>query len=142
MAQISIVKFSKLISDSHNKRFDSEYFKKEYLQIEEMLKKVSKNTLKGLNAKIRHPSEIKREYNEKGILFVRAQNVRPLLMDFSNEVFISADNAELLSQNNIGYRDILITRTGANFGQVAINIKAGWSFSQRLAKHPKIFNEI
>ena len=74
--------------------------------------------------KIRHPKEIKRNYVDDGILFLRAQNVRPLSIDLtSNPVYISEEDAERLQENTIHNKDILITRTGANAGQCAIYLE-------------------
>ena len=62
---------------------------------------------------IRHPKEIKRNYVDDGVLFLRAQNVRPLSIDLtSNPVYISEEDAERLKENTIHYKDILITRSG------------------------------
>jgi len=124
MSQISTIQYSDVLEA---RRFDAEYFKPEYLEIERILK-VDNKTLEDFNVKIYHPNEIKREYVEKnGILFVRAQNVRPLKFDLSNKVYISKEDAEKLKKNSILKKDILMTRTGANFGQACLfneNIKA------------------
>ncbi len=61
---------------------------------------------------------------DDGILFLRAQNVRPLSIDLtSNPVYISEEDAERLQENTIHNKDILITRTGANAGQCAIYLE-------------------
>ena len=47
--------------------------------------------------------------------------MRPLSIDLtSNPVYISEEDAERLQDNTIHYKDILITRSGANAGQCAI----------------------
>ncbi len=67
-----------------------------------------------------HPHEIQREYIENGgIWFFRAQNLRPLLIDDTNKVFISDADAKLLPKNHLKYGDVVITRTGANRGMCA-----------------------
>ena len=69
------------------------------------------------NLCIRHPKD-------NGVLFLRAQNVRPLSIDLtSNPVYISEEDAERLQDNTIHYKDILITRSGANAGQCAIYLE-------------------
>ena len=68
-----------------------------------------------------HPQEIKREYvGEGGVWFLRAQNVRPLRIDPTNQVLISHSDAATLTRNEIEPDDVLITRTGANRGECAI----------------------
>ncbi len=120
MAQISIIKYSDIITESHNHRFDSEFFRKDYLDIKFLLEKGSNKKLKDFEVKIYHPKEIKREYVKNDVLFLRAQNVRPLFLDLSNKVFISQEHAKKLKSNLISREDILITRTGANFGQCCL----------------------
>ena len=93
------------------------------MEIEEKIKRKSFNLLSELNAQIIHPKEIKRNYVETGILFLRAQNIRPLKTDLSNQVFVSDDDAEILKNNEVLKEDILITRTGANFGQCSLYLE-------------------
>ncbi|MBC1223595.1 N-6 DNA methylase [Nostoc sp. UCD121] len=105
-------------------RFDSEFFKRKYFQIEDQIKALPQATrLSETKPVIIHPTEIKREYVEddlSGVLFFRTQNLRPLRVDLSNQVYISQEDAEKLSKNRIKRNDILITRTGANFGDTLI----------------------
>jgi|GEM_PF-3993194 len=112
MPQISYIKYTDVLEA---RRYDAEFFKPEYLQIEGKLNRENK-TLKNFEVKIFHPNEIKREYvEENGILFVRTQNVRPLSFDLTNEVHISKEDALKLKKNKISKEDVLMTRTGANF---------------------------
>lgn len=54
-----------------------------------------------------------------------------MLIDFSNQVFISKDDAQTLSNNKLVAGDVVMTRTGANAGDCALfNVKIdtiGWS---------------
>jgi len=120
--QTSIVSYNKVKNDSDCFRIDSEFFKNEYLSIDNFLRQKAHKNLKDFGVKIYHPNEIKRNYVESGgVFFLRAQNVRPLDVDLdSNKVFVSNEDAKKLSRNQIKYSDVLITRTGANFGQCAI----------------------
>ncbi len=122
--EVSIIKMSELNLINDRFRFDAEYTKKEYLIIEEKLKSINFKRLIDTDTKIIHPSEIKRKYVENGEWFFRTQNLRPLKIENSNDVFISKEDANKLAKNEIKYGDVLITRTGANYGQTAIyNIK-------------------
>ncbi|MEI6532981.1 MAG: restriction endonuclease subunit S [Candidatus Roizmanbacteria bacterium] len=117
MSQISHIKLKDI---REARRYDAEYFKPEYLEIERKLNRENKN-LKDFDVKIYHPNEIKREYvQENGVLFVRTQNVRPLKFDLTNEVYISKNDASRLKKNKISNNDILMSRTGANFGQTCL----------------------
>lgn len=124
--QVSIVNYSE-VKQNTSFRIDAEHFKKEYLLLQERIKKHNYQRLGDFETSIYHPKEIKRSYVEKGTLFFRTQNVRPLKINLANQVFISQQDAAILAQNAISRGDILITRTGANFGDTAIfleNIEA------------------
>jgi restriction endonuclease S subunit len=123
--QYSIVDFCSVKNNSDCIRIDAEFFQKEYLEIESFLKRKPYNELKNYGIKIYHPKEIERNYVEnEGVLFLRAQNVRPFAIDAeSNKVYISQEDANKLKGNFIGIEDILITRTGANFGQCDIYLE-------------------
>ena len=119
--QYSIVNYKTIKEESHSLRIDADFFRADYLDIQDKLKSKSFKKLSDYKVTIKHPTEIKREYMEEGILFLRAQNVRPLQIDIeSNSVYISKEDAELLKNNLINKEDILLTRTGANFGQCSI----------------------
>jgi type I restriction enzyme S subunit len=101
-------------------RIDSEFYSPQYIRVTEDVVKKKHTSLAKLNAIIKHPTEIKREYDDEGVTFLRTQNLRPLNVDFSaSEVFISSDDAEKLKSNILFHGDVLMTRTGANFGDTA-----------------------
>ena len=128
--QYSIVNYEDVLDSSHSMRLDAEFFHPDYLEIQRQLEKVSSRRLIDFQVKIRHPKEIKRNYVDDGVLFLRAQNVRPLSIDLtSNPVYISEEDAERLKENTIHYKDILITRSGANAGQCAIYLEDGYAIS-------------
>jgi len=101
------------------RRIDAEHYRPEYLRITDLLSWAP--PLKQFIQEIIHPAEFSRKYSEDGWKVVRTQNVRPLRMDFdSNEVFLSEKVAKKLNKNHLRIDDILITRTGANFGQCSL----------------------
>ena len=109
----SIVNYQSVVGSSHSMRFDAEFFHPDYLEVQEQLEAISSHRLIDFQVKIRHPKEIKRNYVDEGVLFLRAQNVRPLSIDLtSNPVYISEEDAERLQENTIHHKDILITRSG------------------------------
>lgn len=111
---------SELNTNNDRFRFDAEFVKKEYLHIESKLKAKSFKTLSEVKIEVIHPTEIKRDFVDDGIWFFRTQNLRPLKIENSNDVFISNEDVEKLSRNILKYADVLMTRTGANYGQTAI----------------------
>lgn len=121
--EVGVLKLSEVKKDNESKRIDSEYFKKEYLEKIEFIKGSDFIQLKNTDISIKHPTEIKREYTNEidSVWFFRTQNLRPLFIDGeSNKVYISKKDSQKLQKNIINKDDILITRTGANFGDCAI----------------------
>ena len=128
--QYSIVNYRDVLDSSHSMRLDAGFFHPDYLKIQHQLEEISSYRLIDFQVKIRHPKEIKRNYVDDGVLFLRAQNVRSLSIDLtSNPVYISEEDAERLRENTIHHKDILITRTGANAGQCAIYFEDSYAIS-------------
>ncbi len=122
--QYSIVNYQSVVEASDSRRFDAEFFRPDYLKVQKQLEEISSHRLIDFQVEIKHPKEIKRNYVDDGVLFLRAQNVRPLSIDLTtNPVYISEEDVERLKDNTLHYKDILITRSGANFGQCAIYLE-------------------
>ena len=122
--QYSVVDYQSIVDASHSLRFDAEFFRPDYLQVQRRLESIGSHRLIDFQANIRHPKEIKRNYVPDGVLLLRGQNVRPLSIDLTaNPVYISEEDAERLKENTIHYKDILIMRSGANVGQCAIYLE-------------------
>lgn len=102
-------------------RIDGDFYKPEYLDVRKKL--LNYKNLSHYISQIIHPGEFKRIYSDEGISVLRAQNIRPMKVDFeSNSVFVPKSIANNLTRNKLKYGDVLITRTGANFGQTAIYV--------------------
>ena len=122
--QYSVVDYQSIVDASHSLRFDAEFFRPDYLQVQRRLEDIGSRKLIDFQVNIRHPKEIKRNYVDNGVLLLRGQNVRPLSIDLTaNPVYISEEDAERLKENTIHYKDILIMRSGANVGQCAIYLE-------------------
>ena len=107
--------------DNAYSRLDSEYQIKAHLTAIALLKQFGAIQFKDDQPEVIHPKEITRQYVEEGgIWFLRAQNVRPLRIDPTNQMLISQGDANILSRNELEAGDVLITRTGANRGECAI----------------------
>lgn len=116
MAVWSIASFQSVLD---NRRIDADHYRPEYLNVTDALSWA--NPLGLFVREIIHPAEFPRKYSDDGWKVIRKQNVRPLRMDFdSNEVFLSDEIASKMIQNHLRKEDILITRTGANFGQCSL----------------------
>lgn len=114
MAVWSIVNLSAL---SHTFRLDAEYYQPNYLGFE-------KETIKGelldaLVQAIMHPMEIIRVYSDCGLRILLAQNIRPNYLDLATEAYMSPAVKSTIARNFLKSGDILMTRSGANFGDTA-----------------------
>jgi restriction endonuclease S subunit len=119
--EISEINLSAHLDRNEHFRLDAEFRTKESLRFETLLFKKGAKTFGECDPEILHPQEIQRNYVEEdeGVWFFRAQNIRPLQITKSNQVFISFEDSERLSRNKIRHGDVLITRTGANAGDCA-----------------------
>jgi restriction endonuclease S subunit len=105
----------KTVKENSDFRIDAEYYRPDYLEFLNQINLKKKFYLK----KILHPTEIKRIYEDSGLQILLAQNVRNNEFDFSNIVYMSEDVKEKLKRNKLQYDDVVLTRSGANFGQSA-----------------------
>jgi type I restriction enzyme M protein len=113
--QYSIVNY-RTVKDDNIFRLDADFYRADYLCYLEQLNKKKIHFLK----KILHPTEIRRVYEESGIQILLAQNVRNNELDFSNTVFMNEVAREELKRNKLEYNDVILTRSGANFGQCSV----------------------
>lgn len=116
MAQISIVRKSQLEGAM---RLDAEYYQPKYLQAYDLVKNYQ--PLREYQKKILHPKEIKRIYadDDSRIIFLLAQNIKRGYLDFSTIAYISPETAAEILQNRLEHGDVVLTRTGANYGDTA-----------------------
>jgi type I restriction enzyme S subunit len=116
MAQISVVQKSQLEGAM---RLDAEYYQPKYLQAYDLVKNY--RPLREYQKKILHPKEIKRIYadDDSRIIFLLAQNIKRGYLDFSTIAYISPETAAEIPQNRLEHGDVVLTRTGANYGDTA-----------------------
>jgi len=118
MAVINVVKLSEL---EGAKRIDAEYYQPELDLIKKKLERIGQ-PLKNLISYIKHPAEIKRIYETEGVPYILAENISKDLwiLQFIEERFISDERAQLIPQNKLEIGDVLVTRTGANYGDACV----------------------
>ena len=110
MTTITEIKYSQL-----NDRFDSEYYRPEYLEIRHELDHVkNKNAMKDLFIiKDGDHAERAREFVKIGIRYLRAQDLKDGFIDDSEPVFVSKEVFDSLKRSHIYPRDILFSIMGA-----------------------------
>lgn len=67
-----------------------------------------------------HVGPMKDQYIDKGIPFLRSQNVRPFKFDSSGLCYISTQFHAKLKKSALSPGDVVVTRTGANTGQCCV----------------------
>jgi len=119
MAVWSVVSLTGL-SSTH--RLDAEYYQPDYLRYESAT--ASGDPLSVVSERIMHPTEIKRVYVEDGIQILLAQNVRPNRLAFPEPAFMAPSARRILYKNQLQIGDVVMTRSGANFGDAACYLGA------------------
>ena len=117
--QHSVINFKEIHVESDIFRLDSEFFCPSILDAKRKIRSIQSTTLRKTWAKVIHPVEIKRGYQEKGIQILLAQNIRDNFLDFSIKVFMSEKLRGHLLRNKLEQGDVVMTRSGANYGQSA-----------------------
>jgi hypothetical protein len=101
-------------------RLDAEFFSSAALRALTRIEAGTFATLASISKRIQHPLEIQREYvDDDGIATLMAGNIRPNRADSTNLPMMEKSRAITLSQNKLNNGDVLLVRTGANFGTVA-----------------------
>lgn len=98
-------------------RLDAEFYQPEYLKY---AASVAKGDLFGEITTIMHPTEIERIYSEEGIQILLAQNVRANHLSFTTPAFMPFFVEPILRRNKVQVNDVILTRSGANFGDAAV----------------------
>jgi hypothetical protein len=99
-------------------RMDAEFFQPHYRQLSAEL--AAHPRLGELAPTILHPAEIKRVYADNGVPYLLAQYIKPLLLDCPNPARIPRESAQRIAQNRLQVGDVVMTRTGANYGDCAV----------------------
>ena len=112
------LKLSEVLEDNNSFRFDSEYFKKEYLELQKEIYKYPHKQL-GDFAKVtdgEHGSVI---FEKSGIKYLGAENIKKGFVDISNIKYVNKIVDERNKRASVNVNDILISIKGT-LGEVAI----------------------
>lgn len=120
--EISVLKLSEAQKDNESKRIDSEYFKKEYLENEVIIKmKDDYAFLENFIAKMTGgATPLGADYPDKGIPFLRVQNIMQNYFNLEDIVYISQQDDEYLKRSRLKFNDVLLTITGISYGKSAV----------------------
>ena len=110
MAQISTIKYSDIL-EAH--RYDSEYFKPEYLEIERNIRRQSFSYFGELTKLfIKGIFDINSDvYTTHGIPFVRISNLKNSIINDSDIVYITEEENKKNKKTELRYSDIILSKT-------------------------------
>lgn len=120
--EISAVKFSEIRSKNFDFRIDSEYFKKEYILIENLIKKNNCKDLSELSFKISDGTHFTPNYIENGVKFLSALNVSDNYFDLeAGFKYISQEeHKSLYSRCNPESGDVLLRKVGVGLRKACV----------------------
>jgi len=101
-------------------RFDAEYYRREYLEIENKLESINSTQLVKIIDKLTNGVEV-RDFINSGIPYIKVSNTnKAFFIDFSNVAFIRKTSADKLSKDvSLNEGDILTNRSGTlGFSQI------------------------
>lgn len=106
------------LSDIEFNRIEPEFYQPKFLKAKEQS---GNKLLFEYGVKVIHPAETKRIYSKDGKLrIVFAQNVRDNIMDWTVSQFMDSSKLPIIERNKLETNDVLVTRSGANFGQTSV----------------------
>ena len=135
--EISEINFSEAIGAVGDVRWDSEYYKKEFLEIDKLLKlKQNMPFFNFCNFIKKGVFDLSPDmYQDEGVPFIRTSEIKKPTISFASTVYLS----EIVNNDNsktILYpKDLVFTKIGAYIGDVAIlpSKYEKYNFSQNVA---------
>lgn len=135
--EISVVKLSESVSSTNETRWDSEYYLKDYIQNEKIIKRKNCYVFSDLcNFVKKGIFDLSPEnYIDNGVPFIRTSEIKEMTGNFSTTVFLD----ELVHKENLKTEllpnDLVFTKIGAYIGDVAMlpAIYEKYNFSQNVA---------
>jgi type I restriction enzyme, S subunit len=111
---------SEVVDASISFRCESEFFKKKIMLAKALIEDCPiVSLLTEVAPDIQHPVEITRAYAESGYRMLLAQEVRCNQIVLGEGSYLDNPNAQFVKRNKLELGDVVLTRTGANFGQCA-----------------------
>lgn len=117
--EVSVVRLSAIDEFNESLRLDAEFFGKFPLHVVSRVKASSHSSVSKIVRKIQHPIEVTREYEDEGLLTIMAGNVRDNFVSLDDQRFMPEAVRSIVAKNRLKFGDVLMTRTGANFGNTA-----------------------
>ena len=115
---------SEVLNENKSFRFDSEYFRKEYLKNIIAIKKLNHIKLQDNTFRITGgATPLGANYCLEGIPFLRVQNIMQNYFNLSDVVFLNKKQDLEIKRSKLKNRDVLLTITGVSYGKSAVITK-------------------
>ena len=114
-----MLRLSEALAENPGGRLDSDYFAKRALTVVARITAQKNEPLGQLVERVQHPMELERIYSDAGIEIVLAQHIRDNRIEIVEPAFMPASAEPILRDNRIENGDVVMTRSGANYGQSA-----------------------
>jgi len=120
------LKLKYVLDNNYSFRFDSEYFKKDYLNNIEIIESCNLGFIelsKAIETITGGATPLGADYPSQGIKFLRVQNIMPNYIDDSDLVYISKADDFDIRRSKLKENDVLLTITGVSYGKSAVVTK-------------------
>lgn len=98
----------------------AEYYSKAFMSVVNNVKKFSHTTLSSASKLITDGDHGAAEYQEKGVLYLLSECIKPGYIDVSKARFITEQKHKELKRSALYPRNVVVTKTGVNFGISAV----------------------
>ena len=128
--EVSVLKYSDAMKDNDSKRIDSEFFKKEYLDIENKIARKGFILFDEIIDFITDGKHGGVNFTESGVIFLKNANLKENLIDISDNCYISEEESNETKRAEVQPNDILLSTIGTvglcavvpkNFPRATIN---------------------
>jgi restriction endonuclease S subunit len=113
----SVVHFNQITSNGTNRRIDSEFFSKRFIENENILEKslYAKKSILDITTKIDvgYVSSMVHEYVDSGVPLLQTQNIHQFFVDYLDSKYISPEFNASLHKSQVFPGDCLIARSGS-----------------------------
>ena len=121
--EFTVLSFHDLVQDNPTHRIDSEYFQKRFLKNVASIQAYPGGWTR-LGDELKEitggATPLGANYPDKGVRFLRVQNVMPNYIDDSDLTYITKLDDEALSRSRLKRNDVLLTITGVSYGKSAV----------------------
>lgn len=116
--EVSEISLSAIAASDTGYRWDSEFYRRAILEAKRKIDRLSgTKPIGAITPQIQHPVEVSRAYADQGYRVLLAQEVRNNMLSLGDGYYMDSPGEPFLRANRLERGDVVLTRSGANFGQ-------------------------